>query len=193
MNIRYKNNVLIRPAITNYDKFKFIRIIQAGAERTGSTLLTNLLYGFFLQDERIHWINEGITDYLILKTHCLDLDRYSSLFDQYKLYYCISCRDNCEEIDEKYKNNINVLRIDYNDILETTENTLNNIIDEIYNKFVNFFPVEAIPITTELVIKQSMLHRITEMNNIYSIIKDMPFEYCNEFYGIRGHHRNRIK
>jgi len=192
MNKKYKNNIIRCPDLKE-DKYNFIRIIQVGAEHTGSTLLTNLIYGIFLPDESIHWINEGIEDHLILKTHSLNIEKLIKLFYNFKLYFCVSERTDHECVDNKYINYSNVLYIHYDEINETQENTLTNIINNVYNKFIRFFPKELFVNLNESQIKENALSRIINMNKLYETIKDKPFSFCNYLYGIRGHHRNRIK
>ena len=191
MDKKYKNNILRCP-IFKEDKYNFIRIIQVGAEHTGSTLLTNLIYGTFLPNERIHWIIEGIEDHLILKTHCLDIDKLIKLFYNFKLYFCVSERRDHECVDNKYINYSNVLYINYDEINETCENTLTNIINNVYNKFITFFPKEIFINLNETQVKENILSRIINMNKLYESIKEKPFYFCDNFYGIRGNHRNRI-
>jgi hypothetical protein len=156
MNKKYKNNIIRCPDLKE-DKYNFIRIIQVGAEHTGSTLLTNLIYGIFLPDENIHWINEGIEDHLILKTHCLDIDKLIKLFYNFKLYFCVSERRDHECVDNKYINYSNVLYINYDEINETQENILTNIINNVYNNFIRFFPKELFVNLNEIQIKEIAL------------------------------------
>ena len=47
------------------------------------------------------------------------------------------------------------------------------------------------PVTNEEIILNNTIKRIEAMNKICEEAKDKPFEYCDEFYHIHGHHRGR--
>ena len=54
--------------------------------------------------------------------------------------------------------------IDYAECVETYTLSLEEIIDNMFDKFVNFFPPELVPYKSTNEIKASMLERINEMN-----------------------------
>ncbi len=115
-------------------------------------------------------------------------------YNQYKLFFVMSERDDNDishPINEKYKKYHNVLVINYNEMNETNELSLDNIIENIFNKFITFFPKNLIPKKTDILIKKDMMDRIINMNKLYEKIKDKPFSYCDKFYGIRGSHRKK--
>lgn len=176
---------------------KYIRIVQCSEGHTGSTLLVNLLHGFFRKDEKINWNSEALIETkFITKTHHLNIDEWNFWYNKiFELYYVVSERKDHKTIDIKYKNkNIykNILFIDYDEINETKDNTLENICKNIIIKFQNFFPKYMIPNLSDTELFNNVYTRIYNMNKKYEEIKDKDFSYLDEFYLLHGGHRNRI-
>jgi hypothetical protein len=169
---------------------KDIIIIQTGFKRTGTTFLVNLLYGFIAPNEAIHGFFdieeplESFSKYSIYKSHMLNIDDIINKYsDKYQLYFIIAERD--EKIDEKYKDFYNVLVFDYyKELLETKDNSVQNIVDSSYEKLLLFLPDEI------HLSKESAINRINNMNNVYEEIKDYDFSYINDFFALHGRHRN---
>tara|TARA_B100000900_G_C20588764_1_gene720746 strand:- start:969 stop:1511 length:543 start_codon:yes stop_codon:yes gene_type:complete len=174
---------------------KEIKIIQTSPTRTASTVLLNLLHGFLIPNEEIHWSTETLIDkYLITKTHNIDVNSLENKYNKYQLYFVMSERNDDSVnklIDNKYRTKTNVLIVNYTELNETESNTLDNIIDNMFNKFINFLPQEIIPKKNKNVFKEDMKKRIEKMNKIKEEIKDKPFSYWDKFTGIHGHHTNR--
>lgn len=172
-----------------------IKIIQSSPIGTGSTLLLNLLHGFLLPNEGIHYDTEKlIHKYLITKTHNLDIDFLEKKYSNYKLYFIMSERYDdkvTRVIDNSYRNKENVLIINYNIINETNNNTIDNIINNIYSLFIDFLPKELIPKKNEDLIKKDMKERIILMNKKCEELKGKSFGQWDNFTGIHGSHRNR--
>uniref|UniRef100_A0A6C0LLC6 Sulfotransferase domain-containing protein n=1 Tax=viral metagenome TaxID=1070528 RepID=A0A6C0LLC6_9ZZZZ len=171
------------------------KIIQASPSHTGSTLLLNLIHGFLAPAEQIHWKTENkIHNHLITKTHNTSVDNLIEQFKQYKLWFVMSERNDektCKLIDDKYRKHRRVLIINYNEINETPSLSLDNIVENIFHKFVKFFPKNLIPKKDSNAIKLDMKNRVIEMNKVTEEIKSKPFEYWDKFYGVHGSHRNR--
>lgn len=169
---------------------KDIIIIQTGFKRTGTTFLVNLLYGFIAPNEAIHGFFdieeplESFSKYSIFKSHILNIeDIINKYSDKYQLYFIIAERD--EKIDEKYKELHNVLIFDYyKELLETEDNSIQNIVDSSYEKLSLFLPDEI------HLSKESAINRINNMNNVYEEIKDYDFSYIDDFFALHGSHRN---
>lgn len=68
---------------------------------------------------------------------------------------------------------------------------MDNISNLIISKFKNIFPNKILQKINDDEIKINIITRINNMNKLYEEIKIKPFSYCDEFYGIHGHHRNR--
>lgn len=100
------------------------------------------------------------------------------------VFICSERKDKGYLIDEKYKTYDNVAIFDFNELNETTTNTLIEIVDNIYNKVTKILP------DMELDTKKC-IERIQLMNNRYEEIKDLPFSYIDGFFEIHGSHRNR--
>ena len=94
-------------------------------------------------------------------------------------------------INNNYRKYTNVLIFNYNELLETDKNDLNNIINNAFNKFMNFIPKELIPEKSSDLIKEDMKKRIIRVNETVIQMKDMSFEIWDNFTGIHGGHRNR--
>ena len=172
-----------------------IRIIQSSPERTGSTLLLNLIHGFLSPEEEIHWDTDvKINEYLITKTHNINVDDMINRYKRYDLYFVMSERNDNKVkklIDNRYREYSNVLIINYININVTDYLTIERVIEYSFNKFYNFFPKKIIPHMKKEYIKKNMLNRIENMNKVTEQIKDRSFEYWDKFYGVHGGHRNR--
>lgn len=171
------------------------KIIQSSPQHTGSTLLLNLIHGFLSPAEEIHWDTERLIDkYLITKTHNLHIEEWENRYPQYKLFFIMSERNDSKVkklINDKYKQKSNVLIINYENLLETDKNNLNNIIDYVFDRFINFIPNELHPQKNYHLIKEDMKKRINKLNEIVEQMKDTSFEIWDRFTGIHGGHRNR--
>ena len=171
------------------------RIIQASPPHTGSSLLLNLIHGFFLPDEPQRWCSERlIDDYFITKTHRLNINEWIEKYPQYNMYFVMSERDDNKVsrlICESDRQNKNVLIIDYNEFVESDVLSLHTIIDNIFDKFIKFFPPDMIPDKNHTEIKNNMMTRIENMNICVDKLKNEPFSIFDSFYGIHGNHRHR--
>jgi hypothetical protein len=169
---------------------KDIIIFQTGFKRTGTTFLVNLLYGFIAPDEPMHgFFNiedpiEPFSKCSIFKSHVLNIEDIINKYSKkYQLYFIISERD--EKIDEKYKKLHNVLVFDYyKELLETEDNSIQNIVDNAYEKLSLFLPNEI------YLSRESAINRINNMNSVYEDIKDYDFSYVDDFFALHGSHRN---
>jgi|GEM_PF-4102015 hypothetical protein len=175
-----------------------IKIIQSSPPHTGSTLLLNLIHGFISPQERIHYANYNIFDELIhkfsiIKTHDLNIIDLENKYPQYKLFFVMSERNDRKvqkEINNEYKKKSNVLVINYDKLL-ATDNSIKDVIDYIFNEFNNFIPNELKPNKDDNLIKDDMGNRMKIVNETVEKMKDEPFEECDKFTGIHGHHRGR--
>jgi hypothetical protein len=167
-----------------------IKIIQASPPHTASTVLVNYLHGYLTPDEPIHFNDDK---YLIMKTHNVNIDKLMKKNSDYVCYFVVSERNDSKEksmINQKYKDYDNVLIINYNEIKDTTnDKLLNNITDNLFNKFKQFLPINTFNIEEQ--IKKNMNDRIKNMNKRYEEIKNKPFSYHDNFYHIHGHHKKR--
>ena len=172
-----------------------IKIIQSSPEHTGSTLLLNLIHGFISPQEEIHWDTHSLIEkFLITKTHETNITKLENKYPQYKLFFIMSERNDSKikaEINNEYKKKSNVLVINYNNLLETNNNSIKNIIDYIFNEFNNFIPKELKPNKDDDLIKDDMTKRFKKVNETVELMKDKPFSQWDKFTGIHGHHRNR--
>jgi hypothetical protein len=172
-------------------------IVQCSPPHTGSTVLVNLLYGFICNNLPVTHINFdnkpgykiihnllSESDTCIIKTHICNIDRLINHLKKYRLFFVCSERDS-KCISSKFYSYSNVLIVNYNELLETTDNSISNIVNTLYNKLINFLPNE---ITLN---KTNALQRINDMNEEYKLIKHKPFSYVNKFYHLHGSHRNR--
>ena len=170
-------------------------IIQTSLPQTGSTVLINLLHGFIMKNEPVHHVahfynnskriydnNDNIN---IFKLHEPNIDDFIEMFsDKYNLYFVSSERGD-KVIDEKYYHYKNVLIFNYNELLETQTYSVQDIVNNAYNKLRSFLPDDI-----ELN-KQDAVERIQKMNLVYEEIKDKPFSYIDHFFELHGSHRNR--
>jgi hypothetical protein len=168
-------------------------IIQTSPKHTASTLLINILYGLIpeLNNKKVIGIwHDNFEKYfdniIVIKCHHLDIDELILIFrTNYNLYFICSERQEKKYlIDEKYKLYNNVIVFDFNELNENEENTITEIVNNIYNKINK-------KINLEMDI-QGGINRVISMNKRYEEIKHLPFKYVDNFFEIHGSHRNRI-
>ena len=94
-------------------------------------------------------------------------------------------KDKNKLVNPKYKNYANVLIFQFEDLIVTKDQTMNNIIDNVYTK-LNKLLCYSINMNNKTALK-----RIINMNNTYNQISDKPFSYIDTFYHIHGSHRSR--
>jgi hypothetical protein len=173
---------------------KPIKIIQVSVPRTGSTVLYNVLLGLFEKKDKefigidkynfLNNIHEKDENF-IFKSHDLNIDTFIKKYgNKYDLYFISTERDN-KTIDKKFHNYKNVIIINYNNLLETKENTIENIVHNIFNNIKHLFE-GRLNYSIE-----NAVTRIKEMNLYYETIKDKPFTFHDNIYSIHGHHRTK--
>ena len=168
-------------------------VIQTSPYHTASTFLVNAIYGLIpeLFNKKIIgiWDNDFekyFKDIIVIKSHDLLIDELINKYNKnYKLVFICSERQKMNYlIDNKYKSYDNVVIFDFDELNETSDNKLIQIIDNIYNKVTNILPNIELD-------KTKCIERIKLMNIRYEEIKNMPFSYIDDFFEIHGSHRNR--
>jgi hypothetical protein len=118
-------------------------IIQTSPYHTASTFLVNAIYGLIpeLFNKKIIglWDNhfeKYFKDIIVIKSHDLLIDKVINKYNkQYKLVFICSERQKMNYlIDKKYKSYDNVVVFDFDELNETSDNKLIQIVDNIYNK-----------------------------------------------------------
>jgi FkbM family methyltransferase len=198
MHNSVKNNFFSKNInIYNNKNMEKTIIIQSSPPHTGSTVLVNILYGLLHYNKPVTYINFDkrsgyaiINNLLkndnvcIIKTHICNIDRLKAHLKNYRLFFICSERGN-NVINSKFDTYNNVLKIKYNELLETPTYTVDNIVSVIQNKLLTFLPNDFI------LNKELAVDRINNMNTQYELIKDKPFNYVDKFYHLHGSHRNR--
>ena len=168
-------------------------IIQTSPFHTASTFLVNALYGIIpeLFDKKIigEWVKNWETyfkDIIVIKCHNINIDNLIKKYsNKYRLFFICSERQDLNYIiDKKYKEYHNVIVFNFCELNETNENSITQIVDNIYFKMTNL--IKDLELDKEKCIK-----RIELMNNRYKEIKDKPFSYIDGFFELHGSHRNR--
>ena len=165
-----------------------IRIYQSSYFSTGSTLLTNLIYGFLDPDKSTGW-GKNFEEHICLKTHTVEMN--TLLCNKRYNIYIISSERRKKYPKNYYKNTDKVLIIKYDEILETENNTLKQICTNICKKFLNFLPNEVQMSISEEETINNMIKRIQNMNKKIEELKDKDFNHFETFFGVHGSHRNR--
>lgn len=171
-------------------------IIQTSPHRTASTLLVNALYGLVPEysNKKIlcAWrtnLDKKLEDIIILKHHCTDIDKLMKGYKDginYKVVFICSERKEINAlIDPKYKTYDNTVVFSFEELNETKDNPLVEIVDNIYTKVKKVLP-ENIQLD-----KSKCIERLNKMNATYENIKNKDFSYVNSFYELHGSHRNR--
>ena len=168
---------------------KQIKIIQASPGHTGSTLLTNLLYGFLIPNEGVFFSNDSIVKKLVTKTHTTNIDWWEKKYSkQYDMYFIMSERKDEKVtglINDKYRNRNDVLIIKYEDLID------DNVINIVFEKLLHFLPKNIIPKKSNDLIIKDMKNRIEKMNKICKEMENQSFKKVNTFTHIHGGHKNR--
>lgn len=160
-----------------------MKIIQASYPRSGSTVLTNILYGLFEPGKPV--ICGAIsTKSMLVKTHELNIKRWVNFPEVF-----IICSERDKKYPEYYYSTKNVLIIKYEELLETENQTIEIIVNNLYDKLRSFLPDKLF--TDKLAMVNNAVIRIKEMNALYEKIKHLKFSYHDSFFHIHGSHRGR--
>lgn len=169
-------------------------IIQTSPPNTASTFLVNAIYGLIpeLFDKNIffydwdHNFDCHFENIISFKTHITNIDEFINKYkENYKLVFICSERSKRNYlIDKKYKTYNNVVVFDFDELNETPDNTLIQIVNNMYDKLTKVL------VDVELD-KTKCIERIKLMNNKYDEIKNESFDYVDLFFHIHGSHRNR--
>ena len=188
-------------------------IIQTSPLHTASTVLVNGLYGMIPELSEMNVVyyadcwdenqydEETFEDYLVLessnafedivvvKSHHTRLSYYMGKYgDYYNVFFVSSERKEKGSPEylfpDKYRNLDNLILFDYEEINERETYTVEDIVSCMYEKLNQTIPNIEFDIAGGVA-------RIEGMNARYEEIKEMPFEYVDEFYRIHGSHRNR--
>lgn len=175
---------------------KPIRIIQTSYVHTGSTLLSNILYGFFCCDKavQVQFMPvasqiDKLASNLIIKSHYLGIRRWIYSYTQFDLFFVLSERN--DKYPPHFYNMNKILIIDYNTLLESDANPVETIVENVYNKIRNFLPPKLFEPYNENIMKKNAIRRVKTMNALYERIKNKDFSFFDSFYLLHGGHRNR--
>ena len=175
---------------------KPIRIIQTSYVHTGSTLLSNILYGFFCCDKPIQVQfmpvsseREKLTKNLIVKSHYLGIRRWIHSYSQFDMFFVLSERD--QKYPLHFYNMNKILIIDYNTLLESDSNPVETIVENVYKKIRDFLPPKFFEPYSENIMKKNAIRRVKTMNALYENIQNKGFSYFDSFYLLHGNHRGR--
>ncbi len=169
-------------------------IIQSSPFHTCSTLLVNALYGLIPEcsNKRIILIHQEnfekfFENIIIVKNHDTNIDNLIKKYKNYKLVFVCSERKEINKlIDPKYKTYDNTIVFSYEELNETENNSVPDIVDNIYTKVKKVLPGDI------QLDKTKCIERINNMNIRYQEIKHKPFNYIDPFFEIHGSHRNRL-
>lgn len=168
-------------------------IIQTSPKHTASTFLVNAIYGMIpeLFDKKIivSWMpnfQNYFNDIIVVKSHNTNIDElileYSEKYNL--IFICSERKQKNKFIDEKYKSYDNVIIFDFDELNETENYKLEDIVKNIYEKIKT--PLKNIKLDTK-----KCFERLTLMNIRYEEIKYFDFNYIDNFFEIHGSHKNR--
>jgi hypothetical protein len=123
---------------------------------------------------------------IVIKTHNINLEQLYDLYsNNYKVVFiCSERKTKLVCIDPKYKSYNNVLIFDFNELNETANNKLVEIVDNIYSKLKMLLPEIELD-------KTKCLNRIKLMNSRYVDIRKEKFSYIDPFFQLHGSHCHR--
>jgi hypothetical protein len=186
MFIQFKNktNIKYKPKLKKI--MNKILIIQSSFMYTGSSLLINILYGLIPSLHHRYISSEQVKNNQfieIIKTNNTNIDEHISKYKHlYKYIYFVCSEKNEKRFNPKYKNYNNVLIFNLNELDETEEQSLEDIINNVHDKLL-----EMVQINLN---KQLCINRINNMKLFYETIKERPFSYIEPFYHIHGSFSN---
>lgn len=122
-------------------------------------------------------------DFMVLKTHEVNLDIITDQFSDHNLFFvCSERRSIGHQFDAKYRDWSNVAIFDYTDLT----GPLIDIVDNIYGRLEPM--MLSVPLSPWL-----GYERAEAMNARYAEIAHLPFSYVDSFYQIHGSHRGRLR
>lgn len=167
---------------------KPILIIQTSHVRTGSTVLTNVLYGLLAHRMPVQgfweWTDvpkfssgDNVT---IWKSHLLDIDALAARFSRsHQVYFVCSEREQLKMPPYSYPN---VIILQYALLAQPSPEA---VVDCVLAKLRNQLPA------TIILSRENAVERLKNMNERYESIQDKSFDYIDPFYELHGSHRNR--
>jgi len=176
---------------------KEIKIAQVSFPQTGSTILCNVLYGFFCPALPITFRDADLDlpkDKLVYKSliysnSTIGLNLLNN--DIYNIFIIMSERE--KKYPEKLQKHPKVLIFPFQDLIAkdlynpNSQRSLEWVILNIYEKSTNFLPPELFTNKDKMI--KNATERVAGMNRLYEEIKDKPFKYYDKFYHIHGSHR----
>lgn len=169
------------------------RIVQMSRTGTGSTFVVNLVAGLICPDEPIcfptrNWIHTS----LLSKCHGGNPLQVMEEFSAFDLYLITSTRG-----EKTYKPEVlehpRVLEIAYDDILETPDRPLKDVVETLSDAILDFLPPHIVPDHPRAELKVTALDRIVAMNRVVEQLSDKPFSIYDPFFHVHGSHRNRAE
>lgn len=193
--IKINTSVLVKQILQvtmNLNTVSNIRILQASHVHTGSTVLFNILQGFFCPLEPCqpafcfleNNLGKLFTQFFVIKTHCTNIRRIIKLNPEFDLFFITSSREGHKAINLSHPR---LLTINYEELLETSTNSVENIVKNVAVKCCCFLP----SILTEHIDINASINRVKNMNGYYKEIQNKPFEIIDNMYGLHGSHKNR--
>jgi hypothetical protein len=175
---------------------KKIAIIQTSPQRSASTLLMNAILGFILPNQFAYYVDapgkktqlsrakSAMENPFIIKSHAWSVqNKWQRYLKDYECYFIASER---RELGLNVDiTNDRTLVIPFEMLLETPSYSLDDIVDRLYKKFLNFLPKQ---LTLD---KKDCVKRLRGMNDMTRKMSNKSFLDYDLFYGIHGGHRNR--
>lgn len=167
-----------------------LSLVQASPPGTASTLLCNILYGFFCPKMPVKWMDKShaisrddfISGPPVIKTHDM---RFRNA-DEIDGFVC-SERGHTK-IPSSLGDMHNVVIFRYKELLETQEYTVVDIVHTVANKIISVLHLD---ITGNQI--TAAINRVNSMNEECTRMRDMQFSCRNDFFHIHGGHRCRWK
>lgn len=178
------------------------KLIINTRDGTGSTLVTNMVLGFFEPDQPVTGITkhqkqlikerkykqvfDNFASRMVLKAHFMEM------FDHIDTRY-ITVHRPIKPMSNKIFNSDNILVLEYSKLLYKSEyspqsnKSVEQVVNYVANGIENKFP--GIKITEHQ--RKSGHERVLNMDKVYEDIKHKPFRYFDKFYHIHGSHRSR--
>lgn len=156
-----------------------MRVILLCYPHTGSTVLHNLLQGFYQPGTPVKVTSgdemvDDIKTYGLVKSH--DVDRLEELSRIFPHSWFV-----CSRRKQSYPNHPRLIEIPF----ELLSNPDVHYVAEQVSHMLKNIPWECNVLAGA--------ERLRGMNSMYDVIKDRPFSYYYPYYHIHGSHRNREK
>lgn len=179
---------------TPYITHDTLRFYQHGPGKTCSTVLYNILIGLidpYKNAQNLRNYDKTIIDFghsyetLEERMNC-DIDKGLEPIALVSVRYGTGHTNDFVNhgYDAKFKKNPNIIFFNFDDLNEKSNYGVSDIVEVVYNKIYD-------KVGDKIILnKKTAIERIQNMNKRYEIMKYLPYDTIDYFYGLHGSHKS---